>query len=101
MAGVDWVVVPSIWWENSPMVIQEAFVCGRPLVVSDIGGMKEKVRDGVDGVHAAVGNALQWKSVLMNCATSKKIHDLLRSGIARPNDHRSTARRHCELMTKA
>ncbi len=101
MAGVDWVVVPSIWWENSPMVIQEAFVCGRPLVVSDIGGMKEKVRDGVDGVHAAVGNALQWKAVLMNCATSKKIHDQLRSGIARPNDHRSTARRHCELMTKA
>ena len=101
MAGVDWVVVPSIWWENSPMVIQEAFVCGRPLVVSDIGGMKEKVRNGVDGVHAAVGNALQWKSVLMNCATSKKIHDLLRSGIARPNDHRSTAKRHCELMTKA
>ena len=25
MAEVDWVVVPSIWWENSPLVIQEAF----------------------------------------------------------------------------
>jgi glycosyltransferase involved in cell wall biosynthesis len=101
MAGVDWVVVPSIWWENSPMVIQEAFVCGRPLVVADIGGMKEKVRDGVDGVYAAVGNALQWKAVLMHCATSRKYYDLLRSGIDRPNGHRSTAKRHCELMTRA
>src|SRR5205807_798896 len=25
MQKVDWVVVPSIWWENSPLVIQEAF----------------------------------------------------------------------------
>ncbi|MDH3981048.1 MAG: glycosyltransferase, partial [Gammaproteobacteria bacterium] len=26
----DWVIVPSIWWENSPMVIQEAFNHRRP-----------------------------------------------------------------------
>src|SRR4051812_44065472 len=30
MDNVDWVVVPSLWWENSPLVIQEAFMCGRP-----------------------------------------------------------------------
>jgi glycosyltransferase involved in cell wall biosynthesis len=101
MAGVDWVVVPSIWWENSPMVIQEAFVCGRPLVVSDIGGMKEKVRDGCDGVHASVGNALQWKAALTSAATSTQNHDALVAGIARPECHRITARRHCDLMAKA
>ncbi|TNF56368.1 MAG: glycosyltransferase, partial [Burkholderiales bacterium] len=49
MANVDWVVVPSIWWENSPMVIQEALVCGRPLLVSDIGGMKEKALHATGG----------------------------------------------------
>ena len=101
MAGVDWVVVPSIWWENSPMVIQEAFVCGRPLVASDIGGMKEKVRDGCDGVHASVGNALQWKAALMSAATSTQNYDALVAGIARPECHRITARRHCDLMAKA
>lgn len=46
MASIDWVIVPSIWWENSPMVIQEAFSHGRPVIVSDIGGMAEKVRAG-------------------------------------------------------
>lgn len=101
MAGVDWVVVPSIWWENSPMVIQEAFVCGRPLVASDIGGMKEKVRDGCDGVHASVGNALQWKAALTSAATSTQNYDALVAGIARPECHRITARRHCDLMAKA
>lgn len=51
MRQAGWVVVPSIWWENSPMVIQEAKRAGTPLIVSDIGGMAEKVRDGLDGLH--------------------------------------------------
>ena len=54
MSSVDWVVVPSIWWENSPLVIQEAFMHGRPVICSDIGGMAEKVNDGVDGLHFRV-----------------------------------------------
>jgi len=56
MARVDWVIVPSIWWENAPLVIQEAFLHGRPVICSDIGGMAEMVRDGVDGLHFAAGD---------------------------------------------
>ena len=56
MADVDWVVMPSIWWENSPVVIQEAFLHRRPLIVSGIGGMAEKVRDDVDGMHFRVAS---------------------------------------------
>jgi len=51
LSATDWVIVPSIWWENSPMVIQESFNHGRPLIVSDIGGMAEKVEDGQTGIH--------------------------------------------------
>lgn len=68
MRNVDWVLVPSIWWENSPMVIQEAFVCGRPVIAADIGGMKEKVRDGVDGLHFEARNHLSLAEVLMTAA---------------------------------
>jgi glycosyltransferase involved in cell wall biosynthesis len=56
MAEVDWVVVPSVWWENSPLVIQEAFAAGRPVICSDVGGMAEKVIDGVNGLHFRVGD---------------------------------------------
>ncbi|HEY4041035.1 MAG TPA: glycosyltransferase family 4 protein [Rhodopila sp.] len=56
MAAVDWTIVPSIWWENSPVVIQESFLHRRPLIVSNIGGMAEKVRDDVDGLHFRVGS---------------------------------------------
>ncbi len=57
MQSVDVVVVPSIWWENSPIVIQEALRARKPIICSDIGGMAEKVRPGLDGWHIAVGDA--------------------------------------------
>ena len=55
--SVDWVVMPSTWWENSPLVIQEALLHRRPIICSDIGGMAEKVRDGKDGLHFRAGSA--------------------------------------------
>jgi glycosyltransferase involved in cell wall biosynthesis len=57
MRRVDWVVVPSIWWENSPVVIQEAKAAGVPVLCSNIGGMAEKVSPGRDGLHFKAGDA--------------------------------------------
>jgi glycosyltransferase involved in cell wall biosynthesis len=68
MQTVGWVVVPSIWWENSPVVIQEAKRAGTPLVVSDIGGMAEKVRPGVDGLHFKRGSVHDLARVLKDAA---------------------------------
>ena len=53
MAACDYVVAPSTWWENSPVVIQEAFHARRPVICTGIGGMAEKVIDGVSGLHFA------------------------------------------------
>ena len=66
MQDVDAVIVPSIWWENSPVVIQEALRNRRPILCSNIGGMAEKVRDGIDGFHFPVGNALGLVQVLLS-----------------------------------
>jgi len=41
LAGIDWVLMGSVWWENSPLVIQEAFRAGRPVICPGIGGMAE------------------------------------------------------------
>lgn len=57
MSETDFVMVPSSWWENSPVVIQEAFAAGRPVICSGIGGMAEKVSNGVSGLHFRVGSA--------------------------------------------
>ena len=48
-AGIDVLVVPSIWMENSPLVIHEAFMAGVPVVGARIGGIPSLVHDGVTG----------------------------------------------------
>ncbi|MDR9828565.1 glycosyltransferase family 4 protein [Vibrio sp. FNV 38] len=64
----DWVIIPSNWWENSPMVIQEAYKHGRPLIGSDIGGMAEKIIDGETGLLFRARNPIDL---------SKKIEDIV------------------------
>jgi glycosyltransferase involved in cell wall biosynthesis len=98
MAGVDWVLVPSIWWENSPMVIQEAFTFGRPVICSDIGGMREKVRPGVDGLHVAVGSASAWGETLTKVVSDAALWDSLRAGIVKPLSVDACAQRHLQVF---
>jgi glycosyltransferase involved in cell wall biosynthesis len=81
MSAVDWVVVPSIWFENAPLVIQEAFAHGRPVICSDIGGMAEKVVDGVNGLHFRAGDAASLADTLARAVATPGLWDRLRAGI--------------------
>jgi len=56
LRDLDVVVVPSIWYENSPNVILEAFAHNTPVIASDFGGMAELVDDERNGLHFAVGD---------------------------------------------
>ncbi len=47
---VDAIVVPSVWVENSPLVIHEAQQARVPVIAADAGGMAEYVRHGVNGL---------------------------------------------------
>ena len=98
MANVDWVVVPSIWWENSPMVIQEALVCGRPLLVSNLGGMAEKVKDGSTGMHVVTGSALAWRRSIVSAGTMEQEWLTWTKQIATPPSHNFCAHGHLQLI---
>ena len=43
------VVLPSEWYENGPYSAMEAMAMGKPLIVSNNGGLPELVKDGVNG----------------------------------------------------
>lgn len=47
---VDAIVVPSIWMENSPLVIHEALQARVPVITADIGGMKELIQNEKNGL---------------------------------------------------
>lgn len=98
MGQVDWVLVPSIWWENSPMVIQEAFLCGRPVICSGIGGMAEKVQPDVNGYHVPVGSAFAWKKTLLEKARYNDEWDRLHRQIKTPASHEESLLKHAELF---
>ena len=44
------VVVPSVWHENSPYVVLEAFAAGKAVIGTQLGGIPEYVRDGEFGL---------------------------------------------------
>ncbi|MCW8140837.1 MAG: glycosyltransferase, partial [Planctomycetota bacterium] len=56
LSDVDVLVVPSLWLENSPLVIQEAQLAGLPVITSDAGGMAELVRHGENGFLFPLGD---------------------------------------------
>lgn len=43
------VVMPSVWYENGPYSAMEAMALGKPLIVSNLGGLPELVEDGRNG----------------------------------------------------
>ncbi len=54
--GIDVLIVPSLWFENSPVSIHEAYTAGVPVVASNIGGMVEYVKNMETGLLFDVGN---------------------------------------------
>jgi glycosyltransferase involved in cell wall biosynthesis len=80
LAGLDALVVPSIWFENMPITIQEAFRTGLPVVATDLGGMREAVRHDVDGLLFPRGDAEALAAALRRLATDAPLYDRLAAG---------------------
>jgi glycosyltransferase involved in cell wall biosynthesis len=81
LADLDVVVVPSLWYENSPLTILEAFVAGVPVIAADAGGMAELVRDEVNGLRFRRGDVEDLHATLRRVAGDPEILDRLRRGI--------------------
>jgi len=54
--NADALVLPSLWPDNYPVSIQEAFQAGPVVIASRVGGIPEMVRDGVNGLLVEPGD---------------------------------------------
>ncbi len=97
MENTDWVVVPSIWWENSPLVIAEAFRHAKPVICSNIGGMAEKVQHMENGLHFDVGSSQSLMQQMRKAATTKGLWEKLQAGIMPPPSIAECAQEYIEL----
>jgi glycosyltransferase involved in cell wall biosynthesis len=92
LADLDVLVVPSIWLENAPFVIREAFVAGLPVLASDLGGMREMVRHEHDGLLFAPGDAGALRRAIQRLLDEKGLLDRLRAGRPRVRTIEADAR---------
>ena len=84
MARVDWVVVPSTWWEIFCLVISEAWHFGRPVIASNRGGPAERVTHGKDGLLFELGDARALAETMRRAATQDGLWEKLVGGITPP-----------------
>ena len=66
-------VIPSICYDNSPLVIYESFSTGTPVIGSDIGGIPELIKDGYNGLLFDAGNSNSLKEKLVKVINDKEL----------------------------
>lgn len=81
LRDIDVLAVPSIWSENAPFVVREAFAAGIPVVASRIGGLPEAVVDDVNGLLVEPQDPAALARALTRLATEPELLERLRTGI--------------------
>lgn len=99
-SAVDCIVVPSIWAENSPLVIHEAQACHIPVITADYGGMKEYVQHDVNGLlfkHRDVSDLhLQLEDAISNPDKMEKLGQ--KGYLYSPDGNVVSITEHCEKL---
>jgi len=73
MSSQHLLVVPSLWYESTPLVLCSALAAGIPALVSQLGGMTEVIEEGVNGLSFPAGNATALKGVLLRLLDAPEI----------------------------
>ena len=97
MNGTDWVIISSKWWENSPMVILEAKKYSVPVIASNIGGMKEKIKNGENGFHFQMGRPDSLADVMEYAVLNPDIQQEMAASIGKEYDPDKDYNKHLDV----
>ena len=78
--------VPSRWLETGPIVVLEAFAAGLPVIGSNLGGIPEWVRDGIDGLLLDPEDTEAWGQAFQKLADDRAYLRKLTNGVRPPRD---------------
>jgi phosphatidyl-myo-inositol alpha-mannosyltransferase len=79
LTSADVLCAPSLHGESFGMVLTEAFAAATPVIASDIPGYRDVVRDGIDGLLVAPGDALGLAESLRRLALDKRMRETMAS----------------------
>ena len=97
LAGLDAVIVPSVWWESHGMVVREANMAGLPVIVSNHGAVAEPVEDGKNGLLFLPGNARSLRDKIYILATTAGLADAISKNKMNVKSMKQDAADHIEL----
>ena len=80
-SDIDVLVVPSLWYENAPLVIREAFATKTPVITTNLGGMAEAVKHDVNGLLFERGNIDDLANQLQRITDEPGLIERLREGV--------------------
>jgi glycosyltransferase involved in cell wall biosynthesis len=101
ISNVQWMVMGSIWYENSPVVIQEAFLHRCPLLVPCLGGMAEKVRDGLDGYHYMPRSPISLANIMKLVSSHPQYREKIISTLQNPLNNSVIINSHLKLYQES
>jgi len=84
LSETDVLVLPSLWWENSPLVLLTACAHGVPAIVTDLGGMTEIVRDTINGWSFPAGDVSALARVLETVCSDPSVLNTMKEHISHP-----------------
>ncbi len=79
-AGIDVLVVPSIWYDF-PLIIYEAFATNTPVLATNLGGMAESVTHDVNGLLFERGDVSGLAMHMRRMLEERDLLDRLKAGI--------------------
>lgn len=85
MRAADLLLVPSLWYENQPLVVLQARALGLPLLVSDRGGLPELVEPSFGRVLPA-GDSAAWLAALDEATGDPALLDRWKEAALRRQD---------------
>jgi len=84
ISGIDCMLVPSLWWENSPLTVLTSLAYKVPVITINMGGAAELVKNGVNGFNFEIGNPKDLAEKMMAIASNPLILDEIKENIIRP-----------------
>ena len=92
MATLDFLVIPSRWYENSPLILLSALACHTPVIISNVEGMTEFVQAGVNSFIFAMNDVAALENILRHIAQNPALAQTMAAQTAYERDYMQMAR---------